>query len=695
MSDDDQRRMLAGDRPIESPDQDTIGRSGFASQIRDEIETAPRDEGLVMAVTGDWGSGKTSLINLAVGPLEGEQGFRVLRFNPWLFSGTPQLVEHFFAEVRTQLKVSGSPGLKDVGAALERYGELIDPLRFIPAVGKASALGRFAGGVLKGRPDVSAQAQRKEINKLLKDHNELLVIVVDDIDRLQDEEVVDVMRLVRLVADFPNTVYVLAFDVDRVAEAVCGDDMKDGREYIEKIVQVAHEVPSISGEQLSKMLLKRISERLEGISYRLDQQHWSALYLSFRQYLKTPRDISRYCNHLRGPMVLLSSEVDAADILALEALRLFDRSVWTELPNVIEVLTSVSERLDPFKRTPEDAADRLKEIVDKASRPDTAREVLRELFPYAGRHLGGSNYGSGYESTWRRQLRVAHAAVFQVYLSKQIQPTDVANELVERALSLFSDASALRRELEPLTATQLADLLTRLEDYESKFPAEVALAIPVLYQIIPRLPPPEGMFSVQPDMRVTRVVLRLLRNREQATVSGIVAQAIGQLPSLSDRWSLVRLVGHLDGSGHRLVSESEATILEDQLVTAILSASAQQLSAERDLSSLITLAINREPTEARTKVVLDVEDDGFLLGLIAGYRLEVRSDFGRHVQLQWDHLVNLVGQDLLIRRVKELPDPPEGTDADTLEMLSQARRYAANPEAAANELAEYRQRYDG
>jgi predicted KAP-like P-loop ATPase len=694
MSDEGQQRPLAGDRPIESADQDTIGRAGFAQQIRQEIEAAPRDEGLVLAITGEWGSGKTSVINLALRPLEDRAGFQVVRFNPWLFSGTDELIKHFFTELRTQLHAAENAQLKAVGVAVEHYSNRIASLRFIPAVSKTSAFGQLLGKGLKG-PDVSVRQQREKINRLLEDQDDLLVIVMDDIDRLRDDEVADVMRLVRLVADFPNTVYVLAFDVDRVAKAISGDDPQDGHDYIEKIVQVAHEVPSISGEQLSKLLLQRISEVLDGISYRLDRQHWSALYLAFQKYLKTPRDVSRFCNHFRGPMVLLSKEVDAADILALEALRLFDRSLWSELPGLITELTDSSSPTDPFKQRPDDAGDRLKEIIDKAILPATAREVLRELFPAAGRHLGGSNYGSGYHSTWRRALRVAHPAVFQVYLSKQIQPTDVSTELVQRALGLLSDAEAFRREIDRLDATQLADLLTRLEDYEGKFPVEVAPAIPVLYELIPRLPPREGMLSIEPDMRVTRVVLRLLANRESATVTEIVAQTIKHLPSLSDYWSLVRLVGHLEGGGHRLVSESEAELLEEQLVTAILNASAQQLAAERDLARLISLAIDRRPTEARANAIRDVADDGFLLGLIAGYCSEVRSDFGRRLQLQWDHLVALVGEELLIRRVKELPDPPEGTDADTLEMLAQARRYAADPEKAEQELAEYRGRYPG
>lgn len=37
------RASLAGDRPIQSESQDALGRTGFANQIRREIETAPRD----------------------------------------------------------------------------------------------------------------------------------------------------------------------------------------------------------------------------------------------------------------------------------------------------------------------------------------------------------------------------------------------------------------------------------------------------------------------------------------------------------------------------------------------------------------------------------------------------------------------------------------------------------------------------
>jgi hypothetical protein len=685
---------LAGDRPIDSPEQDTIGRAGFARQIQHEIETSPRDEGLVLAVTGEWGSGKTSVVNLALGPLDEQEGYRIVRFNPWLFSGTPQLVEHFFTELMAQLKASGNSRLKEIGEALERYGEAIDPLRFLPGADKAAALSRAMGRILRG-PDLSIERQREKLNRLLASHDELLVIVVDDIDRSHEQEVADVMRLVRLVADFPNTVYVLAFDADRVAQAISGEDPQQGRVYIEKIVQIAHEVPAISGEQLSQMLLERIDRALEGISYRLDQQRWSKLYLTFRSYLCTPRDVSRYCNHIRSPMWLLATEIEAADVLALEALRLFERTFWTELPRLIPELTRLSGEPNILSSTPAPNAERLKQLVDAAQQSDTLRELVQELFPAAAQRLGGSRHSPEEQGNWRHARRVADPTVLQAYLSKQIQPSEVPTTIVERVVAMLGDADALRQELERLNSSQLADLLTRLEDYEGRFPDELAPAIPVLYRQISRLPPRTGMLEVEPGMRVTRVVLRMLRGRPPSIVAKIVEQAATHLALLSDRWSLVRLVGHIDGSGHQLVSESQAKQSEDELVQAILGASPSDLAAEPDLPMLLRLVMSHEPAEASMFARHGAENDRFLLRLLSSSRHEVRSDFGRRLQLSWDMLAELLGEQLLVRRVSELPDPPAGTDEDTLEMLAQARRYAADPQAAARDLEEYRRHYPG
>jgi hypothetical protein len=454
-------------------------------------------------------------------------------------------------------------------------------------------------------------------------------------------------------------------------------------------------MPTISGEQLSQILLERINSVLKGCTYRLDQQHWSRVYLSFRRYLTTLRDVSRYCNHIRSPTRLLASEIEAADILTLEALRLFEHGFWKELPQLRNELSNVSGEANPFVSTPPPDGKQLKELVDDAQRPELLGELVQALFPAAAQHLGGSRYSADNQSTWRHQRRVADPSVLQIYLSKQIQPSEVPTPVVERVVSVLNDADALGQELEALSSLQLGDLLGRLEDYEGNFPDDVSPAIPVLYQLTSRLPSRGGMLDVDPSMRVTRVILRMLRGRDAATVVEIVEQASANLTSLGDRWSLIRLVGHLPESGHMLVSEAAAKRWEDELIKAILDATPEELSAEPELGALLHLAASKEPDEVRRLARTGAEHEHFLLRLVSTYRHEVRSDFGRRLQLSWDRLVELLGEDLLVRQVSQLPDPPADTDQDTLELLDQARRYAADPAVAASDLEEYRRRYPG
>src|ERR1700722_4542209 len=92
-----------GDNPIEQPAEDLLGRKSMAGVVADEIRTADASKGYVFSVMGPWGSGKTSLVNLVRHELAKDPAIPVLDFNPWMFSGTEQLVDSFFRELSAQL----------------------------------------------------------------------------------------------------------------------------------------------------------------------------------------------------------------------------------------------------------------------------------------------------------------------------------------------------------------------------------------------------------------------------------------------------------------------------------------------------------------------------------------------------------------------------------------------------------------
>src|SRR4051794_14412676 len=78
------------DRPIETPEDDLLERDSLVDLLAAQVMHAPRQAGFVVGLSGPWGSGKSSVLNLVEDRLRGRT--TVLHFEPWLFTGAAELV---------------------------------------------------------------------------------------------------------------------------------------------------------------------------------------------------------------------------------------------------------------------------------------------------------------------------------------------------------------------------------------------------------------------------------------------------------------------------------------------------------------------------------------------------------------------------------------------------------------------------
>src|SRR5690606_39707911 len=62
--------------------------------------------------------------------------------------------------------------------------------------------------------NTSLEKEKAQIQEELRKLERKIVVFVDDLDRLEPNEVVEVLRLVRAVVDFPNVIYVLCYSRD-------------------------------------------------------------------------------------------------------------------------------------------------------------------------------------------------------------------------------------------------------------------------------------------------------------------------------------------------------------------------------------------------------------------------------------------------------------------------------------------------
>ncbi len=586
--------VIAGDNPVATPAQDLLGRFPIAEHIATDLREVDATEGYVYALTGPWGSGKTSLINMVRGQLRDQPAVTIIDFNPWLFSGAAQLVESFLQELAAQLRLRDDRWVK-IASDIEAYGDLLSPLAAVPFVG--AWIDRTRASVtatreFQERRRGSVVERRATLAQALKASQDRLVVVIDDIDRLETPEIRDIFRLVRLIASFPNVVYLLAFDRDRVAQALTETGF-DGRAYLEKIVQLAVEIPEIPQEVLLRRLTDALNEAVDSLDVpeRFDAARWPDILADvILPLVGSMRDIRRYAGAARTTVRALKGEVELTDVLALEAVRVFLPTAYRALNSAREGLTS--PRVGFAGSTHQDG--RLKEQVDAFVDSDSdhatvLRAVVERLFPAAIRHLQNNSYGSEWLPRWLRARRVAHPDVLALYLERVATPSLRAFNNAEAAFAVLQDRQGLEVELARHDLAQLEDVVASLEAFEDEFPEEAVVpASVVLLNLAPRLPERQrGMFDLgDSQLTIARVVLRLLRRLpSQAAVRDAVDRILPQVTSLSGRLTVVRLVTPTESEP--LVHESDGIALRAAIVEAIRAASPKDLAVERDLLGLL------------------------------------------------------------------------------------------------------------
>lgn len=246
---------VTADNPITKSEDDALGRTKPARSFAEQVLALDSTEGVVVGVLGPWGSGKTSFVNLARERLK-DAGVTVLEFNPWMFSGADQLVQAFFVELSAQLKLRRD--LAEIGKLVEDYGETFSGLAWLPLVGPWIERGLAASKILAKllqRKKEGVRGRQLKVRDALSKLPNPIVVILDDIDRLTTPEIRDVFKLVRLTANFPQVIYLLAFDRIRVEQAL-GEQGIPGRDYLEKILQIGVDLPAVPADVLNSQIFK-------------------------------------------------------------------------------------------------------------------------------------------------------------------------------------------------------------------------------------------------------------------------------------------------------------------------------------------------------------------------------------------------------------------------------------------------------
>lgn len=246
-----------------------------------------------------------------------------MAFNPWMYRKAPNLTQVFFEELSRTL----APYNSDLASAFIRY------VRSLLAQESNAWLQLVARLLPQESNEKSITEQYESLSQEICRLGRKIFIFIDDVDRLEREELVELFALVRNSSSFPCMSYILAYDKEYVASQLKGCFDQHTHRYMEKILQEEYALAQITPEQIERALKLELEDIGYGTLFAAIEE--SQILLSY--HLPTLRAVKRICNTLSSCRRALEGNVAIFDWFIIELIR-------TQYPRLFDFLKANYER---------------------------------------------------------------------------------------------------------------------------------------------------------------------------------------------------------------------------------------------------------------------------------------------------------------------------------------------------------------
>lgn len=264
MGKENTKGMGITDMPCTSEEEDLLEISKYVKGLGKFIRECQTP--MSIAIQGDWGTGKTSTLNLLKKNLEADKdtnGIKCVFFNTWQYSQFNMEDSLYVSFVHNLVKQCG--GNDEILKTVAAFGKLA----FFKAIDWK--FGTNASEILDGF-EKAKKDQMESVSKLQEDFAELvkktgkrLVIFIDDLDRLNPEVAVELLEIIKLFVNVENSIFVLAIDYEVVVKGVrkkYGENLSEEkcRNFFDKIIQLPFKMP-VERYNLTELVRKAVQEQ--------------------------------------------------------------------------------------------------------------------------------------------------------------------------------------------------------------------------------------------------------------------------------------------------------------------------------------------------------------------------------------------------------------------------------------------------
>lgn len=425
-----------------------------------------------IALNGSWGMGKTTILENLRTKLE-DNDYKVIWLNVWQLKNTDNLIGEIERAVLKFCKES----IYFVPHELYSYFELLNKIHSNKTV--ETTLSTALNWMKKKTFEESMEVTKELIERALKAANKKkLIFIFDDIDRiLEREESINVLKTIRYITNFENSIAVSGLDVEVVAKVIEEKESQlNGHSFLNKIFNLVIELYS-KNEQYE--LISYLRERWGVIKreiFKINKEEMGALdelinggdfYNIFRNY----REIKLTMNEFFGSFSLMDSlaknvngkvidNISINDVFIMSALKIIDGEFYRDF------FVQIKSRL--YKENVECGvlmenylnARLLTEVKNKSEdyyfRNDNSKRIFHLFMLLSGlrtmtfnekQSSDGSKY-IVYDRELRKELSILEVSVFYYYINPAMKRYQFSNyEVAEHVKISFTFSNSESSEL--------------------------------------------------------------------------------------------------------------------------------------------------------------------------------------------------------------------------------------------------------
>lgn len=359
---------------------DLFKRDNVINQLYRAIVSAEPEKSYVIALQGEWGSGKTTVINnvkaLIREDWNADEYIIIDDFDPWL-CGTQEVLLHEMYDIL----------LTQFGVQYNSFSSL----KLLDGISETVASEHVVGGLLRNLSlNYNSQIEnisvlKKRINKLIQAEGKKVIFFIDNLDRANDNNIIFLFKVINLVFDLPRVIYVLSYDQGRV-DKILNETQEFNTRFTEKIIQQEVTLYPIEREQLTLIYRECVINLLlaYGESYHSIQEY-SVLIEVLVETVPNIRVFKRMINSVFSQVFCGQHGLYNRDLLAIELIRFLNIELYNDIQKNARYFVTYErtalENMEVSFRTVEyntKGKEVLSSIIEKHN---DYKSLLAELFP--------------------------------------------------------------------------------------------------------------------------------------------------------------------------------------------------------------------------------------------------------------------------------------------------------------------------